>query len=124
MALETVVHWIEHGDASSMTPPAVSMLSMSNPVYVEDLEALTASAAYSERGRRPISYLSDDGDSTTLDSKSVSSSACSAADADSKLPKVPVSLFCLWVLNYVRDVTRDLLAEQEEVEWKQRVAIA
>ena len=102
--LEGVRRWIEHADASSPTPRVVSALSMSSSLYINDLEASTAAtagAAYSEIGREQISYPSTDGDSSAVDSKSI-------------LPKVPKSLFCIWVLNYVRDETRELLAEQAQ----------
>ena len=113
-ALETVVRWIEHGNAASATPRAVSLLSVSSPVYADDLEASTAGAAYSGRGRESVMYSPDEGDAAALDSKSVSSLTQSATDLDPRLPKVPISLFCLWVLNYVRNETRALLAEQAQ----------
>ena len=49
-----------HGNAASATPRAVSLLSVSSPVYADDLEASTAGAAYSGRGRESVVYSPDE----------------------------------------------------------------
>ena len=130
---ENVLHWIKSGTAAQ-TPRIVSVLSLSNSDYVEDLKiwSLTDSQSSSVRNYKELGTSSSDEDQdfatglTNLpgemgiciagtdakESVSVSSPDKTGRISNMPLPSVPVPMFCLWVLNYIRDKTRDLLVEK------------